>query len=95
MSPFCLELYPQSSSSVMSGRMAGNSTALPCSVAAFCGAKKYNPCLRNVLILYLGTVKTQQQLQMLSRKVAQGKVCLKCSTLYKTGIDGPMKPISD
>jgi hypothetical protein len=40
------------------------------SVAAFCGAKKDNPFLRNVLLLYLGTVKTRQ-LQMLS--AAQGK----------------------
>jgi integrase len=50
-----------------------SSTALPCSVAAFCGAKWYNPCLRNVLILCLGTVKTQRQFQMLSCKAVQGK----------------------
>jgi hypothetical protein len=46
---------------------------LPFSVAAFCGAKKCNPCLRNVLLLYLGTDKTQRQFQMLSWKAAQGK----------------------
>jgi hypothetical protein len=34
--------------------------ALPLSVAAFRGAKKYNPCLRKVLLVYLGTVKTQR-----------------------------------
>ena len=32
---------------------------LESALAAFCGAKKCNPCLRNVLLLYLGTVKTQ------------------------------------
>ena len=53
--------------------MAGSSTALPFSVAALCGAKEYNPCLRNVLLLYLGTVKTQRQLQTLSCNAAQGK----------------------
>jgi hypothetical protein len=53
--------------------MAGTSTALPFLIAAFCGAKKYNPCLRNVLLVYLGTVKTQRQFQMLSCKTAQGK----------------------
>ena len=42
------------------------------SVAAFCGAKTYNPCLRNVLLLYLRAVNTQRQLQMLSCKAAQG-----------------------
>ena len=45
---------------------------LPFSIAAFCGAKKCNPCLRNVLLLYLGTVKTQRQFQMLSCKAGQG-----------------------
>ena len=73
VSPFCLELYPQSSSSVMSGRMAGSSPASLFSVAAFCGAKKYNPCLQNVLLLYAGTVKTPRQFQMLSCNAAQGK----------------------
>ena len=53
--------------------MAGSSTALLFSVAAFCGAKKYNPGLRNALLLYLGTVKTQRQFQMLSCKAVQGK----------------------
>ena len=48
-------------------------TGLPFSFAAFCGAKKCNPCLRNVLLLYLGTVKTPRQFQMLSCKAAQGK----------------------
>src|SRR5579872_6519624 len=38
--PFCLEWYPQSSSSVMSGRIAGSSTALQFSVGALCGAKE-------------------------------------------------------
>ena len=61
-------MYPQFSSSVMSGRMAGDSTALPFSVAAFCGAKRITHELRNVLLLYLGTVKTQRQFQMLSCK---------------------------
>ena len=36
-------------------------------------SEKYNPCLRNVLLLYLGTVKTRRQFQMLSCKGAQGK----------------------
>ena len=53
--------------------MAGSSTALPCSVAAFLRSEKYNPCLRNVLLLYLGAVKTPRQLQMLSCKGTQGK----------------------
>ena len=42
-------------------------------VAAFYGAKKYNPRLGNVLLLYLRTVNTQRQFQMLSCKAAQGK----------------------
>jgi hypothetical protein len=36
-------------------------------------SKKYNPGLRKVLLLYLGTVKTQRQFQVLSCKAAQGK----------------------
>ena len=52
--------------------------ALPFSVAALCGAKEYNPCLRNVLILYLGTVETQRQ-------AAQDKDLPKMHTVYKTG----------
>ncbi len=55
----------------MSGARSAYSTALPFSVAAFCGAKKFNPCLRNVLLLYLGTVKTQRQLQMLFCKAGR------------------------
>jgi hypothetical protein len=35
--------------------------------------KKYNPCLGNVLLLYLGTVRTRRQFQMLSCNAAQGK----------------------
>jgi hypothetical protein len=45
---------------------------LPFSIAAFRGAKKCNPCLRNVLLLYLGTVRTQRQFQMLSCKAGRG-----------------------
>ena len=66
--------------------MAGNSTALPCSVAAFCGAKKCNPCLRNVLLLYLGTVNAPRQFQMLSCKAAQGYDMPNCIKVYKAGI---------
>jgi len=35
-------------------------------------SEKYNPRLRNVLLLYLGTVNTQRQFQTLSCKAAQG-----------------------
>jgi len=49
---------------------------LPFSVAAFCGARACNPCLRDVLLVCLGAVKTQRQFRMLSCKAAQGRVCL-------------------
>jgi hypothetical protein len=64
-------------------------------VAAFYGAKTYNPRLRNVLLLYLGTVNTRRQFQMLSCEAAQGNDCLKCSEFYQAGVGGAMKPISD
>jgi hypothetical protein len=66
--------------------MAGSSTALPFSVAAFCGAKRYNPCLRSVLLLYLGTVKTQRQFQMLSCKAAQGKDVMKLNSIRQATV---------
>ena len=68
---------------------------LPFSVAAFCRAKKCNPCLRSVLLLYLGTVKTRGSSRCCLVRPRREMICLKCSKVYKAGIGGPMKPISD
>ena len=64
---------------------------LPFSVAAFCRAKKCNH-VSGAFCYYVSGRSNSRQFQMLSCKAAQGNDLPK---VYKAGIGGPMKPISD